>query len=249
LYDHNDEVLSTLSYDITIASPEDPSTLLFTYTPTSVGDLRLVTSLEECGTTVTENKTIQVCDYLSLVNSACHTFTLGNYSLTTSVYANFTERDGTVITELTEITANEELEFSTTIDGIYYLNIYSDEDGTELIQTYVVIDDCDILACVSAIALEGLCSDCDTTECTNYYERLFNRLQIELLAFAFFSKANRERSLNRVYTTFEDSKVVELENLDALITQLTKYCDSCGTTETFRPNTLSTPSSSDCGCD
>lgn len=250
LSDHNGTVLSTLSYDITIASPEDPTTLTFTYTPTAVGDLTLSTSLEECGTTVTENQTISVCDYISLINSACHTFTLGNFSLATTVYATFTELDGTVIgTELDTISPNEEVELETELDGIYYLNIYSDSAGTTLIQTYVIIDSCDIEACVSTLTLQALCSDCDTSECTNYYEKLYNLIQIELLAFAFFSKANRERSLNRVYTVIEDSKVVELENLDALITQILRYCDSCGTTENFRSNTLSTNSTGDCGCE
>lgn len=249
LSDHNGTVLATDTYDITIASPEDPTTLTFTYTPTAVGDLTLSTSLEECGVTVTENQTISVCDYISLVNSACHTFTVSNYSLTTTIYITFTEKDGTVIgTELDTLSPNEDLELSTTIDGIYYLNIYSDSAGTTLIQTYVVIDSCDIEACVSTLTLQGLCSDCDTTECTNYYEKLYNLIQIELLAFLFFNKANKERSLNRVYTVIDDSKASELDNLDALIAQLIKYCDSCGTTENFKSNTLSTGSTGDCGC-
>jgi hypothetical protein len=249
LYDYSGEELDTLSYNITIASPEDPSTLTFTYTPLIIGDFTLVTTLEECGVTVTETKIISVCDYFNITTPSCHEFTLGNYSLTTTVYVTFTDRELEVIgTALSPLEAAGDLSLSTESDGIYYVNIYSDIAGEELIQTYIVIDSCDIESCISSLALESLCGDCATTKCENYYEKLYNQMQIQLLSFVFFNKVNKEYSLNRVYSAIDDTKVSQMNNLAALIEQIGKYCDNCGTTTTLTNAKFSTGSSGDCGC-
>lgn len=250
LFDHEGTELDTLTYNVTIDTPEDPSTLTFTYTHTSVGDLTLVTTLEECGTTVTETKIIVVCDYINIASATCHEYTLSNYSLATTVWATFTDKDSVVIgTAATELAFGENLTLTTSSDGVYYLNIYSDEDEATLIQTYILIDSCDIEACISSLALESICSDCDTSECTNYYEKLYNLIQIELLAFVFFNKVNKEYALNRIYTSISESKAVEMDNMAALIAQIEKYCDNCGTTTTLTQAKISTGSSGDCGCE
>jgi hypothetical protein len=249
LYDHTGQELDTLSYNITLADPEDSSELTFTYTHTSVGDLTLVTTLEECGTTVTETKIISVCDYLNITTPSCHTYTFGNYSLEDTVYVTFVQKDGTVLgTELQESTPNTDLTLTTTVDGIYYIKVYSDSEGETLLQTYIIIDSCDIETCLSTLSLEALCSDCATSKCINYCEKLYNLMQIQLLSLVFFNKVNREYALNRIYTVIDNTKISEMDNLDALITKIGKYCDTCGTTTTLTNAKISTGSSGDCGC-
>jgi len=247
LYNSDGDLLKTTTYNITIASPEDPADLTFTYTPTLVGDLRLVTTLEECGTTVTDATIIAACDYINIKSTNCHEYTVYNYSMTTDLWVLFTDKLNDILVALTKIDPGQSLTLTTPSDGIYYLRSYSDS-GNTLLQLQILIDTCDVDSCISDISLSMLCGDCNTTKCEDYCEKLYNVIQIEMLAFLLYNKMNKEYSLNRIYTAIDDTKASEMDNIATLISQISKYCSNCGTTQSVTNATISSGSSGDCGC-
>jgi hypothetical protein len=248
LYNHEGDLIDSLEYSITNASPEDPSVLLYTYTPTEVGDLRLVTTLTNCVASASAETTIRACDYIKVSKNSCHGYTVENCSLTDTIKVTFETKAGVIIgEELVEVDAATTLDLTSTGDGIFYIHVYDEDD--ELIQTYIIIDYCDIEICLSSKIMTVLCSDCDTDVCKDYCRNRHDLNKIGILAFLFFNKVNKEYSLNRIYSSINDAKVSELDNLQTVIDQLTNFCEACTSSLGTSQSTIAQTSSEDCGCE
>lgn len=247
LQDWEGNVLETTVHNIVNADPIEPLNLQFVFTPAIIGDHKVVATLENCCTSCTVEEVISVCDFVKLRFESCNNYSIQNCSLSTDLYFSLTEIDGTVISGPTNALSGTKPTFTTPKDGIYVLKVNKTSDDS-LYGNFVVIAYCGILSCITARIQEILCKDCNCNEnCKDYCKDRYELNRILPLAALFFNYANKEYTMNRIYSLLDDAKIKELTDVDSVIDKLISYCDSC-TTDINDIGNLGTNKDSDCGC-
>lgn len=202
------------------------------------------------------NEAIPV-DFINITES-CHSYTINNTGTTSDedVTYSITDLDNVVIGDNLDVVLDHDSSkvFTTTEDGVY-LVIVKDSENV-IIRQYVILDICDILACVTSRILAILCKDCDchNDDCIDYCKLNYELQRIHLLGFDLLNRINREYRLNSYYTTIDEAKIYELRTAQDVIDKLNNYCGDCGTSSADTTNfgtvynTTSSTSNSDCGC-
>lgn len=252
LKDYEGNTVDTQEFTIINADPIDNSTLVYTYRLIEIGDYTLVTELENCCTSCVVEQTLHACDFIKILESSCHTYTIKNCSDLDSNDCSFTITD--MEDNIIEGYENIDLDhasssvFTSTEDGVYKVIIKNSSDV--VIRNYIIIDLCTILSCLSNRILEILCAcDCEDKSCTDWCKKDYDLKRIFLLGFDLFNRVNREYRLNSYYTTFDQATINSLTSTNSIIEKLSTYCSSCGNTNINFGNVLnSSNSSSDCGC-
>ncbi|HEY8363957.1 MAG TPA: hypothetical protein VIK84_00165 [Haloplasmataceae bacterium] len=247
--DYSGNVVHTDSFSITNASPEAGSLLATTFTPTSVGDYTLRVTLTDCAESLVLEETIKVCNYVVVSsNTNAHSYKVCNGHLTDSIKVSITDLNGAAVNSYTDITiaagSNSDFTFST--DGIYIFVAKTTADV--IISRFIIIDVYDVTNCVGIKIQNILCSDCGCNKCKDHCKGRWEINRILPTFLTLMALVNREKKLNSIYTSLDSAKITELTTMDALLTKLSTFCESCGTLDLDNNSIVDNYDDQDCGC-
>lgn len=259
LFDYNETLVDTLSYDITDSTlPQD---IPYTYTLNNIGDYTLQTLLSNCCVTCEKDTILHLCDFIKITETGCHTYNLQNCSGLDSKDSTYIiyDLDDNTIQSGSLLHGGGITTFTSTKDNVYKL-VVSNSDNV-VIRIYILIDICTIKNCITSRILNLFCkckckehhshsdkrhlktNNCD--KCEKEREEL-NRINI--LWFDLANRINKEYKLNSYYSTLDNATINSLKTTKDIISKLLEYCDCCGDGSKVNFNTVGSITKSDCGC-
>lgn len=251
LYDSNGNLLDT-QVNSSIAFGDYPPDYVFT--PTEFPFYRVTGTLDNgVETPEVEELGISILNAFTIYIDSCANYSIKNCSPITEGTLNATVKvtdfNGVQVGEILTLDAQTSVSFIVPSDGIYYANILDDTDT--VIYTFLVIEYCNILSCVSSRIKSILCS-CQasgSSRCKDYCASRYDMNRILPLTYFLFNYLNKEYSLNIIYTAVDNAKVVELSSVKDVIDTLSDLCSECNDDLSgFEGTAVKKSNSSDCGC-
>lgn len=197
---------------------------------------------------------IECCDFITISQTACPTFTINNNSITTDVVVTaldlFSEDGESQTPELDGVTIGfgESLTFSPASVSLYILTFTYTIEGVDKVENYILNNYCILEECIAKYIQDILCKD--TRACAECPETIeLNRMLA--LNYAYFLNANAEYGLNNFYSGLDYTETaLKFADMKSIMDKLLVYCQrrGCAGTSTFIASSNNTSTTNDCGC-
>lgn len=222
LYDYNGTLVERVQF--VLNEYTDPATIVYTFTPSSIGDYKVIGELITCCGTEEFDLLLPACNYV-LFSGACHTYNFHNASLARTIVLALYQKDGVTLIDGYPINIAPNSGYQLTVtDGVYIAKITQGSDTFY----YPIIDHCNMRACLANFIYPILCAGESTTPIKGDSEEDARFILNKMLAYqiTYFNLLNTIYGFNNLYTALTPSLITTLFELSDIQTIISKYCDS-----------------------
>lgn len=222
LYDYNGTLIERVQFDVDEST--NPTNVTYVFTPSSIGDYRVVGELVTCCGTKEFDLILPACNYV-LFSGACHTYNFHNTSLERVLILNVYQKDGVTLLDGYPITINPNAGYTLTlVDGVYIAKVTQGSDTF----FYPIVDHCDMRACLTNFIYPILCQGESTTPIKGSSDEdarfILNKMNAYMITY--FNLLNTIYGFNNLFTALTPSLITTLFELNDIQTIIAKYCDS-----------------------